>query len=115
MVVGRSDIGYERTESIEWGSVAFFYLSVHICPDLLHRHMSGTLDECLHILCPSPLDEFAHSVEFGKLCRVVGVVCGTGAQSVAKRDGNVIFCTDVADVVEVLVEETLLLMHHAPL
>ena len=77
--------------------------------------MTWTLDECLHVLCPSSLNEFAHGVKFGKLCCVVGVVCRSRAQSVAKGYGNVVFCTDVAYVVEMVVEETLLLMHHAPL
>ena len=115
MVVGRGDVGDKRTECIEWCTVALLYLSVHICTYLLHGHMARSLDKCLHVLFPCPLNEFAHRVEFGKLCRVVGVVGRTGAQTVAKGYGNVIFCADVADVVKVLVEETLLLMHHAPL
>ena len=77
--------------------------------------MARTLDECLHALSPSTLYKLAHCVELGKLCCVVGVVGRTGAQSVAQRNGNVILCADVADVVEVGIEETLLLMHLAPL
>ena len=90
-------------------------LSLHVLLDLVHRHVSRTLDECLNVLSPSTLNQFAHSVELGKLRSVVGVVCRTGAQTVAQRDGNIVLGADVADVVEVLVEEALLLMYLAPL
>ena len=76
--------------------------------------MTWTFDERLHVLGPCTLYKFAHGVEFGKLGRIVGIVGGAGTQSVAERYCHVILCTDVADVVEMVVEEALLLMHHAP-
>ena len=115
VVVGRSNVGYERAECVEGCTVALLYLALHVLLYLVHWHVSRTLDECLYALSPSTFYKLAHSVEFGKLCCVVGVVGRTGAQSVAQRNGNVILGADVADVVEVGIEETLLLMHLAPL
>ncbi len=95
--------------------MALLYLPVHVLPDFVHGHVARSFDECLHILRPCALYEFAHGVELGKLCRVVGIVCGAGPQTVAQRYGHVVTGTDVTDVVEVGIEKTLLLMHHAPL
>ena len=52
---------------------------------------------------------------FSKLSRIVGIVSRARTQSVAQRERHIVAGTDVADIIEVLVEETLLLMHAAPL
>ena len=69
--------------------------------------MAGTFDECLYVFGPSTLYEFTHGVEFGKLRRVVGIVGRTGTESVTKGDGYIVLGTDVADVIEVLVGNSL--------
>ena len=74
MVVGRCDVGYERTESVERCTMTLLYLAVHVSTNLLHWHMSRTFDKRLHILCPCTLYELTHSVELRKLCRVVGII-----------------------------------------
>ena len=115
VVVGRCDVGYERTESVERCTMTLLYLAVHVGTNLLHWHMSRTLYKCLHVLLPSALHKFTHGVKLRKLCRVVGIVGRTGTKSVAERNSHVILGTDVADVVEMVVEETLLLVNHTPL
>ena len=114
MVVAGSDVRHYGTEGIERCAVALLYLAVHVLLDLVHGHMSGALDEGLHVLGPGPFHQFSHGVEFRELCTVVGVVYTSGAQSVAERERHVIFCADVADVVEMLVQEALLPMLLAP-
>ena len=115
MIVGRCNIGNERTEGVERSTMAFFNLAFHIFLNLMHWYMARTFDKCLYILSPSTLNEFAHSIKLGKLCCIVGIIGRTWTQAVAQRNGNIIFSADVADVIEMFVEETLLLMHLAPL
>ena len=74
VVVSGSDVGNERAECVEGSTMTLLNLAFHVLLNLMHRHMSGTLDERLDVLCPSTLYEFAHSVELCKLCSVVGVV-----------------------------------------
>ena len=83
--------------------------------DFVHGYMAGTLDEGLHVFLPGSHHEFTHGVEFGKLSGIVGIGRTARAQSVAKRQGYIVFRHDIADVVEVLVKETLLIVDEAPL
>ena len=115
MIVGWGNVGNERAEGVEWSTMTFFNLAFHIFLNLMHWHMTRTFDKCLYILSPSTLYEFAHSIELGKLCCIVGIIGRTRTQAIAQRNGNIIFSADVADVIEMFVEETLLLMHLAPL
>ena len=50
----------------------------------------------------------------GELGGVIGVTDGSGTQAVTERQGHIVLCTDVADVVEMLVEETLAVVCQAP-
>ena len=68
----------------------------------------------LHVFVPGSFDEFAHGVELRKLSTVVGIVNRAGAQTVAQGDGYVVLSADVADVIEMGVEEALLVVHGAP-
>ena len=115
VVVARRNVGHERAERVERCTVTLRYLPVHVGPYLLHRHMSGAFNEHLHVFGPRPFHEFAHGVEFGKLRRVVGIKRATGPQPITQRDGRIVAGADVADVVEAGVEETLLVVYHAPL
>lgn len=83
MVVARSHIGHQRAERIEWCPVAFFDLPVHIFADFMHRHVSRSFDKRLYVFRPCPLYQFAHGIQFSKLCSVVGIEYRSGAQSVA--------------------------------
>ena len=105
MVVSWSDVCDDRSQGVERSLVTVGYLTVHILLYLVHRHMSGTFDECLYVLCPGTCYQLAHRIEFGKLCLVVSVGYTSGAQTVAERESDVILRHDVADVVEVFVEE----------
>ena len=59
--------------------------------------------------------QFAERFEFGELRAVVGVGDRAGAQAVAERERHVVLAHDVADLVEALVEEALLVLRQAPL
>ena len=114
VVVARGNVGDERAECVEGRLVAFLNLALHVLGYFVHGHVAGTFDESLHTFVPGTGDEFAHGVEFGKLGTVVGVVDGAGTQAVAQRDGHVVAGADVADVVEVFVEEAFAVVLQAP-
>ena len=68
-----------------------------------------------HAVLPGDLGQLAQGLQLGELGRVVGVGDAAGAQAVAQREGDVVGPHDLADVVEVLVEEVLLVVGQAPL
>ena len=84
VVVTGSNVGDKRAKSIERCAVALVYLPLHVCLNLVHRHVARAFDERLHILLPRSLNKFAHSVKFGKLGCVVGIVGAAGTETVAK-------------------------------
>src|SRR5207245_5555883 len=57
----------------------------------------------------------AQGLEFGELSGAVGVGNSDWAQSVAEQERHVVFAHDVANLVEALVEEALLVTGEAPL
>ena len=107
-------VGDDGAEGVEGGIVAFLYLPLHVLGYLVHGHVAGTFDESLYVLCPRPLYQLAHGVQLGELGGVIGVTDGSGTQTVTQRQGHIVLCTDVADVVEMLVEETLAVVCQAP-
>ena len=70
--------------------------------------MAGALDHHLHAVLPGDLGQLAQGLQLGELGRVVGVGDAAGAQAVAQRERDVVGPHDLADVLEVLVEEVLL-------
>ena len=73
------------------------------------------LDECLHVLVPGTGNKLAHGIQLGKLGCIVGIGYTAWAQTIAQRKGYVVLCHDVADIVEVLIEETFLVVIETPL
>ena len=90
------------------------YLTLHVLPDLVHRDVSRSFDEGLHVLVPGSGHKFSHRVEFGELGGVVGIRGASRTQSVTKGKGNIVLGDDVADVVEVFVEEGFAVVDKAP-
>ena len=114
MVVTRSDICRERAKCVERRVVAHFNLAVHVFANLVHRHVTRTFNDDLNALLPGNFGEFAERIKFGELCHVVCICNGTRTESIAQRNANVVLRENVADFVEVRVEEVLLLVDHAP-
>ena len=114
MVVTGSNVRDDGAECIERRVVALLDLTLHVLPDLVHGHVSRALDKGLHVVIPGAGDQLAHSVEFCKLRLVVGILDATGTEPVAQRDGRVVRSQDVADVIEVFVEEGFAVVEEAP-
>ncbi|MCY1525003.1 hypothetical protein D9M68_599660 [compost metagenome] len=90
-------------------------LLVHVGLDHVHRHVARAFDHGLHIVLPGDLREFAQRAQLGELGLVVRIGTAAGAQAVAEREAHVVGLHDVADVLEVRVEEALLVVRDAPL
>ena len=115
VVVAGSDVGDERAERVEGRAVAELDFFVDLLFDLVERNVAGAFDHDLNIVLPGDAGQFAESFEFGELGFVAGVGKAAGAQAVAERERDVVFRHDLADVVEVRVEEVLLVMMRHPL
>ena len=95
--------------------MAFLNLAVHVFTDFVHGDVSRSFDKGLYVFGPGPFHQFAHGVQFGKLGTVVGIENRPGTQTVTERYGHVVLSQNVADVVEMFIQETFLLMISAPL
>ena len=77
--------------------------------------MAGALDHGLHVVLPRDLRQLAQGLQLAELGRVVGIGDAARAQAITQREGHVVGLHDVADVLEVGVEEVLLVVRQAPL
>ena len=114
VVVTRSGIGGQRSEGVERGALAHGLLQLDVHAHGVERHVARALDHHLHVLGPGALGQLAQSHELGKLRGVVRVGQGAGAQAIAQRERHVVLGEDVAQLVEVRVQEALLVVAQAP-
>ena len=76
--------------------------------------MPRALHHDLHVELPGPLGQFSQGVQFGELRGVVGVRRRARPQAVAQGEGDVVLREDLAQLVEVRVEEVFLVVGQAP-
>ena len=110
MVVARSGIGGQRSQGVERRVVAHGLLQLDVHAHGVERHVARALDHHLHVLGPGALGQLAQGHELGKLCGVVGVGQGAGAQAVAKGECHIVLGEDVTQFVEVRVQEAFLVV-----
>ncbi|CEG08972.1 hypothetical protein BN961_02393 [Afipia felis] len=115
MIVTRCDVGGQRPKRVERRFAALLELLVHVDLDLVQRHVAGAFDHDLTALLPRDLRELAERLEFGELRAVVGVGDRARTQAVAERERYVVLAHQVADFLEVSVEEALLVVRKTPL
>ncbi len=115
VVVAGGDVDGQRPERVERRLVAGLELLGHVGLDHVHGHVAGALDHGLHIVLPGHLGQLAQRAQLGELRLVVGVGRAAGPQAVAEAEGHVVLLHDVADVLEVRVQEALAVVRHAPL
>jgi len=101
--------------SIERRFVALFQLPLHVFLDEVHGHVAGAFDHALHVMLPRHLRQLAQRVEFAELGRIVRIGHASGPQAIAQAEGHVVGLHDLADVLEVRIEEILAMMRKAPL
>ncbi len=111
VVVAWRDIGYQRPQRVERRFVADLDFLVDLHLDLVHRDVARALDHRLDVVLPSAfVVQLAEGFEFGELRLVAGIGQRTGPQTVAEREADVVLLEDLADLVEVLIEQVLLVM-----
>ena len=81
----------------------------------MQGYMSRSFDESLHILVPCAKHQFSHSVQFGKLSLIIGILNTARTKSVTQRYGYVILCQNITDVIKMFIQETFFVVHQAPL
>ncbi len=114
VVVAGRHVGGERAQRVEGCLVADLDLAAHVLLDLVQRHVAGALDHHLHVGGPRPPGELTEGLQLGELGGVVGIGDRPRTQPVAQREGHVVGGHELAQLVEVGVEEVLLAMGHAP-
>ena len=110
VVVTRSGIGGQWSQGVERSVVAHGLLQLDVHAHGVERHVARALDHHLHVLGPGALGQLAQGHELGKLCSVVGVGQGAGAQAVAKGECHIVLGEDVTQFVEVRVQEAFLVV-----
>ena len=115
VVVAGSNIGRQRPQGVERCLSARIELQIHVLLDHVHRHVARSLDHHLNVMPPGDLGQLAERLQLAKLGFVVGIVDGAGAQAVAEAESNVVSLHDLADLLEVRVQEAFLVVGQAPL
>src|SRR5437868_951034 len=115
VIVPWRDVRYERTQSIERRLVTdlafFFDLQLY----LIKRYMTWTFNHYLNIIFPRLSGQFAERFQFGKLGGITRIGETARPQAIAERKADIVFLKDLADVVEVLIEEVLFVIFDHPL
>jgi len=84
VVVAGRDVGDERSEDVEWGTVAYLLLKLHVFFDLVERDVAGALDDDLAALIPGAPGQLAECTELSQLGFVGGIGEAAGPQTVAE-------------------------------
>ncbi len=114
VVVGGGDVRGQRAERVERRLLADLLLEVDVLLDLVHRDVARALDHRLHVVPLGDRVQLAQRLQLRELGRVVGVRDGAGAQAVTQRVRDVVRREDVAELLEVRVEEVLLVVRQTP-
>src|ERR1700722_16347135 len=115
VVIARSDVSDQRSQSVKRCFKAMPQLLIHIFSDALHGHVAGALYHHLYIVFPGPFCQLAEGPQFGKLRFIVGIVDRAWAKAIAKTEGDVVCLHNLADFVEMRVEEAFLVVRETPL
>src|SRR4030095_1143733 len=115
MIVPRRDVGGERAEGAEWSFVAPLELFLHVLLDQVHGNVARAFVHYLDVMRPRALSQLALRV---KLCELGLIICISNTawpQAIADGKADVVRGHDLAYLVPVGVEKTLLMMSEAPL
>jgi hypothetical protein len=93
------------SQGVERRLLAEVLFQAHVLHDLVHRDVPGSLDHHLHAMGFRHLGELAQGFQLGELGGVVGVGDGAGPQPVTEGEGDVVAGQDLAQLVEVGVQE----------
>ena len=107
VVVARGDVSRKRPQHVEGRLVAQPLLQLHVCGDLIERHMPGAFHHHLHSGVPGAARQLANFDELGDLPGVRGIVAAAGTHGVPNGDAHIVLVQDGEHLVVVLVEGVL--------
>ena len=79
----------------------------HIFFNALHRHMAWAFNHHLNVVLPGLGSKLTQGMQFTKLRCVIGISNATWPQSITQAKGHVIRLHDLANFIELGVEEIL--------
>ena len=114
VIITRSNVGYQRTEDIEGSAHTDALLYLHVCGYLIQGHMTGTFHHDLYIMIPGTFGQFSQTDKLLDLTyiRCIGQTARTAG--ITERDGDIVFLTDVQDLVKMFIEGIFLTGHAHP-
>ena len=114
VVVPRRDIDHQRAQRVERRLVAPFHFLVHLLFDLVHWDVPGTLDHHLNVVLPGLFRQLAEHLQFRELRFVARIRDAPGPQTIAKRKTHVVLLENLANRLDVFIQEILLLVMFHP-
>ena len=114
MVIARRNVRHQRSESIEGRTLADGLLNLHIGRNLVHGHMSRSLNHHLHIPCPGALGQLSQGHQLLDLADVRGIRKAARPAGISQRDGHIVFPADLQNFIEMRKEGILLAGHAHP-
>ena len=90
------------------------FLNFHICGNLIHGHVAGAFNHDLYILRPCALCQLAKSNQLLNLRRIGCIRKAAGAASIPKAHGDIIFPTDIQNIIIMLIEGVFVSCHFHP-
>ena len=115
VIITRRDVRRQRAQRVERRFAAFVELLVHVDLDLVHGHMPRPLDHDLAVLIPGDFRQLTEGFQFRELGPVIRISNRARPQAIAQAKAHIVSPADVADFVEVGVEEAFPVMGQAPL
>mmetsp|Transcript_36510 Transcript_36510/g.88489 ORF Transcript_36510/g.88489 Transcript_36510/m.88489 type:complete len:474 (+) Transcript_36510:709-2130(+) len=115
VIITRGNISSEGSQGVEWSLVTPVQLVSHVLWDLIKRNVSRSLVHDLYILGPSTGGEFSLKLKLSKLRFIIGIIDGSGTETITDGKGDIIFSTDIKNIIPMLVGEVLFVVEDIPL
>ena len=114
VVVAGRDVCDKGPQNIEGRAHADGLLHLHICCDLVQRHVSGSFDHDLNVVGPCSFGELAEADQFFDLAHICRVCKTARSAGVSEGDRHIVFLADLQDLVIVLIERIFISRHAHP-
>src|SRR5262249_24953542 len=106
---------HQWSEGVERSLRTNLELPVYVLLDQVHRNVTWSFDDHLAIKIPRDLGQLAQRIQLRKLSFIISIRYRTRPQAVSQTKGHVVSPHDLANLSEVGVEKTLLVMSQTPL
>ena len=114
MVIARRNICYQWPQYIERCSLTNSLLYLHIGRNLIHRHMTRSLNHNLYILSPSSLSQLTKAYQLLNLAYISSISQTARTAGITKRNGNIVFTANIQNLIIIFIERILIASHGHP-